>query len=139
MMNTRKSAPPIIDANARFYLWNNNNTEISVLFPILASSAWLEAVARIVSLSFTGKKTLVALLCRAVEGGLSGITVSSRETVAACHKRGGVVCVSVTYVDRSNLTLPKATAIVHLSDGTITLTGDYSMVSEIIKRLSGKC
>lgn len=137
-MSMRKSVTPIVDANARVYLWNNNNTEISVLFPILASSALIEVVARLVSLSFTGKKTLVALLCREVGGGLSGIPVPSREAVAVCQKRAGIVCVTVDYVDRRNLTLPKATATVHLSDGTITLTGDYSMVSEIIKRLSGK-
>lgn len=40
-MNNKKSATPVVDANARLYLWNNNNTEISVLFPILF---WHQAI-----------------------------------------------------------------------------------------------
>lgn len=59
-MNNKKSATPVVDANARLYLWNNNNnnnnTEISVLFPILASSNLIEAVARLVGLSFIARK-----------------------------------------------------------------------------------
>ena len=137
-MNNKKSATPVVDANARLYLWNNNNnTEISVLFPILASSNLIEAVARLVGLSFIGKKTLVALLCRE-RGGLSGVVVHASETVTACRLRDGIVCITVDYVDRSNLNFPKATATVHLNDGTITLTGDSAMVKEIIKRLSGR-
>lgn len=105
-MNNKKSATPVVDANARLYLWNNNNTEISVLFPILASSNLIEAVARLVGLSFIGKKTLVALLCRE-RGGLSGVVVRASETVTACRLRDGIVCITVDYVDRSNLNFQK--------------------------------
>lgn len=40
-MNNKKSATPVVDANARLYLWNNNNIIQRFLF---CSLFWHQAI-----------------------------------------------------------------------------------------------